>query len=335
MIAKENDEKPFDLEAGFSIDLPLHRVQYIPAGRCLIVSFEHAGLSVRGDKNRLPWSSHFFLKEGHSVLGVVAHKSIWFRDAALHQALTDLKTRGFFKLFDSVVLTGGSMGGFGAAAFASLSPDCIVLAFNPQSTLDKRKVPWEDRYERPSKENWDLPFGDAALEAVHASKVYVVYDPFFKLDANHALRFPEENRILLPVPFIGHGVPSTLQEIRILADISRKAIASTLTREEFSVLARKRKKSPKYYKTLIQSLTMRKHYASAISLCRKAYKMFNDPVFQEMRAVVLAAEGRTEAAFELIQMDQQARGKSIRQARRAKKIAKGRETVAKGPAADG
>lgn len=311
--------EPFDLALGFSIELPLHRVQYLPGGRCLIVSFEHAGMSVRGEKDRLPWSAKFFQKEGHAVLGVVAHKSIWFRDAALHRALLDLKDRGFFRLFDKVVFTGGSMGGFGAAAFASLSPGCIVLAFNPQSTLDKRKVPWENRYERPSKENWNLPFADASIEGVHASKVYIVYDPYLKLDADHALRFPESNRVMLPIPFIGHGVPSTLQEIRILGEVSRRAIASTLTKEQFAVLARKRKKSPKYYKTLIQSLTNHKRFSAAISVCRKAYKTFNDPVFKEMRAVVLAAQGDVDAAFALVQTDQTEHGRGIRQARRARR----------------
>jgi len=53
---------------------------------------------------------------------------------------------GFFHGFEQVMTYGGSMGGYGALAYADAVNAGVVLSINPQATLSERLAPWETRF---------------------------------------------------------------------------------------------------------------------------------------------------------------------------------------------
>jgi hypothetical protein len=104
------------------------------------------------------------------------------------------------------VLTGASMGGFAALNFAPLIPEARVLAFSPQTTMNKVIAPYEARFPFAVKRsNWEgMPFLDAAAAVPYIRRAVVVYDPFVPEDHAHAARLAGPNVQMLRVPFCTH-----------------------------------------------------------------------------------------------------------------------------------
>ena len=125
----------------------------------LVVSFDNLATIDEGWP-RGPWAWKRLEPMGHSVLGVQSHAKDWFRQPNAPALLRGLEERGFFRRFRRVVLTGASMGGFAALNFAPLIPEARVLAFSPQTTMNKVIAPYEARFPFAVKRsNWDgMPF---------------------------------------------------------------------------------------------------------------------------------------------------------------------------------
>lgn len=174
-------------------------------GDALVVSFDNLATIDEGWP-RAPWAWKRLEPLGHSVLGVQSHAKDWFRQPTAPTLLRGLEERGFFRRFRRVVLTGASMGGFGALNFAPLIPDARVLAFSPQSTMNKVIAPFEQRFPfAVRKSNWEgMPFLDAAAAVPYIRRAVVVYDPFVAEDRAHAARMAGPNVQLLRVPFCTH-----------------------------------------------------------------------------------------------------------------------------------
>ena len=83
---------------------------------------------------------------GCSVLGVMCRSRNWFRDVSVHDGFERLRDSGFFDQFDDVLFYGASQGGFGALTYSRCAPGSSVLAIAPQTTLDRRVLPNEDRW---------------------------------------------------------------------------------------------------------------------------------------------------------------------------------------------
>jgi hypothetical protein len=160
-------------------------------GDALIVSFDNLATIDEGWP-RGPWAWGRLEPLGHSVLGVQSHAKDWFRQPTAPALLRGLEERGFFRRFRRVVLTGASMGGFAALNFAPLIPEARVLAFSPQSTMNKVIAPFEQRFPFAVKRsNWEgMPFLDAAAAVPYIRRAVVLYDPFVPEDRAHAARWP-------------------------------------------------------------------------------------------------------------------------------------------------
>jgi hypothetical protein len=171
----------------------------------LVVSFDNLATIDEGWP-RGPWAWKRLEPMGHSVLGVQSHAKDWFRQPTAPQLLRGLEERGFFRRFRRVVLTGASMGGFAALNFAPLIPDSRVLAFSPQSTMNKVIAPYEKRFPfAVKKSNWEgMPFLDAAAAIPYIRRAVVLYDPFVPEDRSHAARLAGPNVQLLRAPFTTH-----------------------------------------------------------------------------------------------------------------------------------
>lgn len=174
-------------------------------GDALVVSFDNLATIDEGWP-RGPWAWRRLQPLGHSVLGVQSHAKDWFRQPTAPALLRGLEERGFFRRFGRVVLTGASMGGFGALNFAPLIPEARVLAFSPQSTMNRVIAPFEARFPFSVKRsNWEgMPFLDAAAAVPYVRRAVVVYDQMVPEDRAHAARLAGPNVTLLRVPFCTH-----------------------------------------------------------------------------------------------------------------------------------
>lgn len=234
--------------------LSQNAVRFIAGDDTLVVSFlSFIAHNKPGDRSDdLVWGEAFLAKRGYSVLGVNRQVSNWYRAADLHAVLNALKDRGFFARYRRVMFYGASMGGFAALAFAALSPGCIVLAHNPQSTLRPRDTPWETRYRFARALDWEGEFSDGAVGARCAARVYVSYDPFHDADRRHVDRLDSQNLVKLRVPLVGHQMALWLQRMGLLAEVFDSALAASLTTARFCTLARARFHLPHYLLALAQ-----------------------------------------------------------------------------------
>ncbi|MFO1203346.1 MAG: hypothetical protein U1E58_11990 [Tabrizicola sp.] len=174
-------------------------------GDALVVSFDNLATIDEGWP-RGPWAWKRLQPMGHSVLGVQSHAKDWFRQPTAPALLRGLEEQGFFRRFRRVVLTGASMGGFAALNFAPLIPEARVLAFSPQTTMNKVIAPFEARFPYSVKRsNWEgMPFLDAAAAVPYVRRAVVLYDPLVPEDRAHAARLVGPNVQLLRAPFTTH-----------------------------------------------------------------------------------------------------------------------------------
>lgn len=174
-------------------------------GDALVVAFDNLATIDEGWP-RGPWAWRRLQPMGHSVLGVQSHAKDWFRQPTAPALIWGLEERGFFRRFRRVVLTGASMGGFAALNFAPLIPEARVLAFSPQSTMNKAIAPFEQRFPFAVKRsNWEgMPFLDAAAAVPYIRRAVVVHDPMVPEDRAHAARLAGPNVQLVRVPFCTH-----------------------------------------------------------------------------------------------------------------------------------
>lgn len=236
---------------GFLEKLDRHAVTFHHRSAArLVVSFDNIGVVNDLSFAREPWGWKFFRDQNWSHMGLFARTKAWFRDEEIIAYMEEKAKSGFFNRFSQVVLTGSSMGGFGAMTFASLVPNATVVAFNPQSTLDERLVPWENRYRFGRVQNWDLPYSDSAAELAAIERLYLFYDPFFEPDRRHALRLAGPRTVLLKTWFSNHYAAPLLNKLNLLKPVITSAMDGTLREADYYRMFRARRTLPWYMRGL-------------------------------------------------------------------------------------
>ncbi len=239
-------------DTGFYRDNPDHSFLFIKRGDTLVVTFDNLDIAMEKREDRRPWGFSFIEKQGFSMLGVMANGWTWYRDPWVWQQFDALHDSGFFAQFKRVVFYGASMGGYAACAFVPACPGADVVAISPQSTLDKRLVPWETRYHTAWGRDYSGPYGDAAQVSQAAGRVTLLFDPYEPLDAAHVARFDGANVMKLRTPLMGHRLGSSLQQMGILSQITLGALNGTLTELEFYQTIRARKTFQRYQRELFK-----------------------------------------------------------------------------------
>jgi hypothetical protein len=239
-------------DTGFYRESSHHSFLFIQRSDTLVVTFDNLDIAMEKREDRRPWGFSFIEKQGWSMLGVMAHGWTWYRDAWVYQQFDDLRDSGFFKQFKRVVFYGASMGGYAACAFVAACPGADVVAISPQSTLDKRLVPWETRYSTAWGRDFSGPYGDAAQVSRAAGRVTLLYDPYEPLDRGHVARFTGANVMKLRTPLLGHRLGSSLHQMGILSQITLGALNGTLTELEFYRTLRARKTFQRYQRELFK-----------------------------------------------------------------------------------
>ncbi|MEY8800422.1 hypothetical protein AB9K35_08920 [Leisingera sp. XS_AS12] len=268
---------------GFFDELEEHSFLFMPRGRTLVVTFDNLDIAMTKRDDRRPWGFSFIEAQGWSMLGVMANGWTWFRHAEVTAKFEALRDSGFFDRFERVVFYGASMGGYAAAAYAAAAPGSTVFAISPQSTLDKRLVPWEMRYKKVWERDFSGPFGDAALASQAAGEVHVMYDPYVAPDAAHAARFTGSNVTFWRCPLLGHRLGSSLQQMGILQDIATGAINGTLTPQRFRQLLRRRHGFARYQRELANLALERGHPQLARKVCDYVLRQRDDRYFRRLR----------------------------------------------------
>lgn len=171
----------------------------------LVVSFDNLA-SLDHPYPRAPWLYRHLGLLGCSFLGVQSYAKDWFRTDDPAAMIAALAKAGFFMGFDRVVFAGASMGGFGALNFAPLVAGAEVLAFSPQSTMQRAIAPFEARFPWAVRNSdWTRPeFLDAAAAIPHIPKVTLLYDPHIREDLLHAKRLSGPNVTHVKLAYCTH-----------------------------------------------------------------------------------------------------------------------------------
>jgi pimeloyl-ACP methyl ester carboxylesterase len=224
----------------------------------LVVSFEAMATpehAPRIDPETPAWGVRFLTEAGYSALGIKPMRNNWFQPPDLAAFLADLAAEGYFRRFARVVTYGGSMGGFGALAYADLCGARTVVAFNPQSTLDPARVPWERRFTTGQVLDWSGPFSDVCGRSRNAERVYVAHDPLYWPDAEHFRRLAraQDNAIAVRAPFFGHNIPQLLRDLGALRYFALTTIAGGFDPAIFYRMIRRRRDLAPYRQNLATS----------------------------------------------------------------------------------
>ncbi|KPQ15571.1 MAG: hypothetical protein HLUCCO18_11540 [Rhodobacteraceae bacterium HLUCCO18] len=235
-----------------------HAAAFVDRGRHqLVVSFDNLADAGNPGHDVEPWGGKFIRDKGWSHLGVFARGPSWYRDPEIIGLFDRLARRGFFDSFDRVALVGTSMGGFAALAFADFAPGSTVVALSPQTTLDRTRVPWEERFLKGQARDWTLPCSDAAHTIGRIDRAYILYDPAVKADLWHVERLPQDRVIRLKGFWFGHKTAVVMRRIDQLKPFMEAAVTGTLTEPAFYRMIRARKDLLLYRREVEADLTRR------------------------------------------------------------------------------
>jgi hypothetical protein len=273
---------------GFFTDCGEHSFVYVPRGKTLVVTFDNLDIAMNKRASRRPWGYEFTAEQNWSMLGVMANGWTWFRDPAVTAEFDRLKNSGFFEQFSRVVFYGASMGGYAAAAYSSAAPGATVFTISPQSTVDKTIVPWEMRYKAVWERDFSGPYGDAALVSDKAAVVHIMFDPYVKPDAAHAARFTGANVKYWRCPHLGHRLGSSLAQMGVINEVSRKCINGDLDDATFYKLLRARRGLPRYLRELMHIALEKNHIDLASRVSKFAKQQGHIKLSSQMMAQIQA-----------------------------------------------
>ncbi len=231
---------------------------FVPRSRNLVITFDNLA-TLDHPYPRHPWLHREVENIGWSVLGVQSQAKDWFRTAEPPAFLHRLAEDGFFSHFSSVVLTGASMGGFAALNFAPLIEGARVLAFSPQSTMNREIASFEGRFPWAVRNsNWtDQPFLDAAAAIPYISHVTLVYDPFVPEDRSHADRMSGPNVQHLRLGHSSHEAIRCILKSNAVRPMLRDMAVHGHVRAEIWRLLRGRRDQRKWCRTFLNAAETR------------------------------------------------------------------------------
>ena len=257
-----------------------HFSTFVRQSNTLLVTFE----TVQGiralSENAQPFGFDMVRARGWSHLGIVSNGDTWFRDPAVYEYFDHLIDEGTLEEFDRVVFYGAGPCGYAASAFSVSAPGAVVVAVQPQATLDARITEWDPRFVEMRRTSFTDRFGYAPdmLDAAHHA--FVIYDPRQELDAMHASLFARSNVTRLRMPFMGSALQTQLIEMQILYPILSLAGVGRLTEFAFHRLYRARRNNLSYLRALMGRLDSDdRPYLNAL-LCRNVTSRMNAPKFR-------------------------------------------------------
>ncbi len=231
-------------------------------GDTLAVTFDNLSSIGEYDPPQ-PWLRWRMEKAGIPILGIMAQRKDWYRNADTPALITALRDAGLFARFRRVVFVGASMGGFAALAYATLVPGAAVLAFSPQTTLARDLAPFERRY-RYAARKWDWfdpAFIDGASVGLAGAEVTLIYDPFVSEDRAHARRVTGANVRHVPVPLMGHRAIRQIKLVGGLQELITGVVLGSPNMRAFWQTFRARRGLVAWQRALVAEVQARGHAA--------------------------------------------------------------------------
>lgn len=175
-----------------------------------------------------PFGATFLDKLDRSRVYFIAKDNHWYSCAGMGHALSRARdlTRN-----SNVITYGSSMGGWAAIAFAGRLGASESVAISPQATIDRAIVPWETRWAEEAA-LYPTSLGTCADHLEASSRVTILYDPLFELDARHVeliARSAEGHGVdlrLLRFAFSGHPSGPALADAGILTSVVKALLDS-------------------------------------------------------------------------------------------------------------
>jgi hypothetical protein len=242
----------------------------------LLVTFDNLG-SINERPAERPWPAWMEARAealNYSILGLQSHHKDWYRSSEAPEQITELQTQGFFGQFQNIVFTGTSMGGFAALCFAGLVPGARVLAFSPQSTLNRSIAPFERRYPYPYRKfDWQSPgYLDAAQYTGRISSGHIFYDPKVREDKLHARRLRAPSMTEVRVPFAGHTLIRVLAKSGSLDHLLAAYPASGRVDAGFFRLLRNKRRNKAWAKPFLAAAAARRPGPLASQACQYLHR---------------------------------------------------------------
>ena len=258
----------------------------------LLVTFDNLASIGEYDPPQ-PWLQMRAANAGLSILGILASRKDWYRNADTPALIAALRDAGLFAQFRRVVFVGASMGAFAALTYSALVPGSVALAFSPQTSLSRKIARFDKRYRYATKKwDWDTPEHlDAAAAAPLAAEVYVVFDPFVPEDRAHANRITGPGVRQIKAAHMGHRAVRQLKSVGVLQGLIEAVAQGTFDPLTHARGYRARRGLVLWQKALFEQAAARGHrrlgLRAAKALLREA---------PESRVALRAAEGFRAAA---------------------------------------
>ncbi|UWQ48445.1 phosphoadenosine phosphosulfate reductase [Leisingera caerulea] len=257
-----------------------HFATFIDQGNTLLVTFETMqGIHNLSDLAQ-PLGFDLVKNLGWSHMCVVSDGDTWFRDSGIYGFFDQLIDDGFFDEFDNVIFYGAGPCGYAAAAYSVAAPGAVVVAVQPQATLDPRMTEWDDRFAEMRRLSFTDRYGYAPDMLDAADQAYVIYDPQERLDAMHASLFARKNVTRLRAMHMGDAVQTRLIEMEMLYHILSLAGSRKLTGGAFYKLFRSRRNNSFFLRNLLGRLEREDRPYLMALMCRNVTERMRAPRFR-------------------------------------------------------
>ncbi|WP_081880485.1 polysaccharide pyruvyl transferase family protein [Paenirhodobacter enshiensis] len=218
----------------------------------LVICFSHLGASVAEPDigaMKSPWAFDYLKKRNINCLcfAAIRGKNCFYRDPAFIASLKMLSEA--LPTFPERLGYGTSMGAYAVSAYATPLKISRLLIAAPISTRNRTINTWDFEAKRslPSfRFDWSGPYNDGALTRATG---YVVYDPFYHLDALHARRYRTLTQLKLPGA--GHSGLDLLSNMKVLDWFFMSFYRGDVDTGRFYKLIRKRHSLAAFYKGIL------------------------------------------------------------------------------------
>ncbi len=283
---------------GFILRGELVDAYFIRRSPILFVTFDNLASVGEYDPPQ-PWLHARMAKEGFSILGLIATRKDWYRNADTPRLLTELRDAGLFKGFERIVFVGTSMGGYAALTYSRIVPGSVVLGFSLQTTLNRDIAPFEDRFRYAQRKwDWESPdYLDAATAASAASEIWLFYDQFVGEDRAHAARVPGPAVRHVACGHFGHRIMRQLKASGTLDTVLRQIGTGRFDEAAFRKALRSRRDIRVWRKEFLRNLELRGHGQLATQMAE--WFLADDPRSRYARKTLARLAETAEAAPEV------------------------------------
>jgi hypothetical protein len=250
-------------------------------GTTLVISFDRLEDIQALEPGHMPHVFGQATQNGWSHLSLISEGETWYRDPAVFAYLDKLVDAAFFDDFERIVFYGAGMGAYAAAAFSVTAPGCTVLAVQPRATLAPEIAGWDTRYTQARRLDFTSRYGYAPDMVEGAEKMFVVYDPYCRLDAMHVALFHKSFVTKLKSRFLGENTAVSLAELGILPKMVKEACDGKLTAKSYSKLWRERRNFGAYLRLILRACTEAGHARREAMICRSVTSRLRAPGFRK------------------------------------------------------